>query len=84
MTQTHTYDPQRQITVTDDGIPVALSATAFSQTPSNGYGTREEHDMIDYTGSLAGVGSAALPDPSRVPLALALHTRHTEPGSAAA
>lgn len=71
----HRFDPEQQITVMD-GAPLALTVAAYTTTPSDGFGSGDERDMMDFTGGLDGGQPAAdcTPDPDRVPLALALHT----------
>jgi hypothetical protein len=83
---THRFDPEQQITVTENGAPLALSAAVYTTTPSDGFGSGDERDMMDFTGGLDGGQPAAdcTPDPDRLPLALALHTPHTPQGGTAA
>jgi hypothetical protein len=86
-TSTHRFDLERQITVMENGAPLALTASAvYTTTPSDGFGSGDERDMMDFTGGFDGGQPAAscTPDPDRVPLALALHTLHTPHGGAAA
>lgn len=73
---THRFDPEQQITVTENGAPLALTVASYTTTPSDGLGTGGERDMMDVTGGLDGGQPAAdcTPDPDRLPLALALHT----------
>jgi hypothetical protein len=83
---THRFDPEQQITVTETGAPLALTVAVYTTTPSDGFGSGDERDMMDFTGGLDGGQPAAdcTPDPDRVPLALALHTLHTPHGGTVA
>jgi hypothetical protein len=82
---THRFDPEQQITVTENGAPLALTAAVYTTTPSDGFGSGDERDMMDFTGVNGGQPAASCtPDPDRVPLALALHTLHTPHGGTVA
>jgi hypothetical protein len=74
---THRFDPEQQITVTETGAPLALTVAAYTTTPSDGFGSGDERDMMDFTGGVDNGQqpvASCTPDPDRVPLALALHT----------